>query len=237
MRYLGGKNQLGKEISGILKKYAPPEKYSKYIEPFCGSLGVTIHMVDDYKVYVSDYQKDLILLWKAIKSGTFKYPRSVSKQTYYRYKNDPKPSAMRAFVGFGCSFGGKWFGGYAEDYNKKNYTICSETVRSIKRLESSIKKIKSIKHCSYDKWHLKNCLIYCEPPYRNTTGYDGIDSFDHEKFWDTIRKWSKRNIVIVSEYTAPKDFKCIWKKQRAQSLAPNNNKTKTEKLFMLPKRK
>ena len=235
MRYLGGKTQLGREISEVLKKHAPPGKYSKFIEPFCGSLGVTVHMVGDYNVYVSDYHKDLILLWKAIKAGAFKYPRSISKKTYYKYKNSETPSAMRAFVGFGCSFGGKWFGGYAEDYNNKKYTICSETIRSIKKLEHVIKKIKNIKHCNYEKWsnpELKRYLIYCDPPYKNTTGYS-IRGFDNDKFWNIVRKWSKHNIVIVSGYTAPKDFKCIWRKKRNSLIQTKNyNIQKIEKLFI-----
>ena len=87
MRYLGGKNRLGKEISQVLKEYGEKHKLKKYIEPFCGSLGVAIHMVDNYNVHVSDIQKDLILLWKAIQNDTFKYPRNVSKRTWLKYKN------------------------------------------------------------------------------------------------------------------------------------------------------
>ena len=213
MRYLGGKKRIGEEISKVLKKYAPPYSVNGYIEPFCGCLSITIYMVDDYNCYVSDIQKDLIMLWKEIKSGTFKYPKNVSKKIWLRYKNDPKPNAMRAFVGFGCSFGGKWFETYAGDYCEKDY--CKVTSDGIEKLKPFIKKIKSIKHCSYEKWDnpkLKGFLIYCDPPYKNTSKYSASTKFEHKKFWEIMRKWSKHNIVIVSEYTAPKDFKCIWKK-------------------------
>ena len=30
------------------------------------------------------------------------------------------------------------------------------------------------------------------------------------KFWETMRKWSKNNIVVISEREAPKDFKKVW---------------------------
>jgi len=151
MRYLGGKNRLGKEIAQVLKKYGEKTKLKKYIEPFCGSLGVSIHMVDDYNVYVSDIQKDIILLWKEIQNGTFKYPRNVTKRTWLKYKNDKNPSAMRAFIGFGCSFGGKWFSTFAEDYNSNKISICENTISSLKKNENKIKLIKQIKHCSYEK--------------------------------------------------------------------------------------
>lgn len=202
MRYLGGKNRLGKEISHILKEYGKKHKLKKYIEPFCGSLGVAIHMVDEYNVHISDIQKDLILLWKAIQNDTFKYPRNVSKRMWLKYKNSNEPSAMRAFVGFGCSFGGKWFSSFAEDYNTNRISICNGTVSGLKKITNKIKLIKKIKHQSYEKWKPVNCLIYCDPPYKNTTKYTAVSNFNHYKFWNKVREWSKNNIVIVSEYTA-----------------------------------
>jgi DNA adenine methylase len=231
MRYLGGKKKIGEEIAEVLKKYAPPGSVNGYIEPFCGCLSITIHMVDDYKVSVSDIQKDLIILWKETKSGTFKYPKDVSKKTWLRYKTQP-PSAMRAFIGFGCSFGGKWFSTYAGDYCEKDY--CKVTKTSIEKLKPFIKKINRISCKSYNKYDnpkLKDYLIYCDPPYKDTAEYRATNKFDHEKFWDIIRKWSKHNIVIVSEFKAPKDFKCIWKKIKETNWGGKVCKI-TEKLFM-----
>ena len=34
MKYLGGKQRLGKEISSVLKEIAPPEIVKGYMEPF-----------------------------------------------------------------------------------------------------------------------------------------------------------------------------------------------------------
>ena len=43
--------------------------------------------------------------------------------------------------------------------------------------------------------------------------------------------------VFISEYNAPKDFKCIWEKEVKSSLSANwksgGNKNSTEKLFTL----
>jgi len=238
MKYLGGKYRQGKQIAQELKKYGKNHKIKKYIEPFCGALGVAIYMVDDYKVHISDNHKDLIMLWKEVKAGTFKYPKTVSERTYNRFKKSNEPSAMRAFIGFGCSFSGTWFTGYAQKYNENSgRNAVTETIKSIKKKEEFIKKIKSIKCQSYERLKPKNCLIYCDPPYVNTAKYktkvsgDG-EEFDHDKFWNKVREWSKNNIVIVSEFTAPKDFKCIWKSTRNISLNSNKD-NKIEKLFIL----
>lgn len=238
MRYLGGKKRSGKEISEILKKYGPPDKVKGYLEPFCGALGVTVHMVNDYHCTVSDVNKSLILLWKEVKAGTFKYPRSVSKQTWVNYKNDPKDSAMKAYVGFSHSFGGSWFDGYTGDYfsNNKLKSSNNESTRSISKMNDYIKKINILTCKPYDKWEPVGMLIYCDPPYKNTKQYRGTPKFDSEKFWDIVRKWSKKNIVLVSEFNAPKDFKCIWKKQKYAILDSIHNKKKlTEKLFICKK--
>jgi len=43
--------------------------------------------------------------------------------------------------------------------------------------------------------------------------------------------------VIVSEFKAPKDFKCVWESTRNISLDNNKskNKNKVERLFMIKK--
>lgn len=47
-----------------------------------------------------------------------------------------------------------------------------------------------------------------------------------------MRKWSKDNIVIISEQNAPEDFKCIWEKEVSRSIKATDKSKSTEKLFM-----
>ena len=232
MRYLGGKKRLGREIAEVLMRYAPPGTVIGYLEPFCGALGVTVHMVNHYECHVSDINRDLILLWNAIKYDKFKYPTSVSKNRWLLYKQSTIPSAMRAFVGFGCSYNGIWFSTYAQDYCY--YNILKQCINVIEQLKPFIKKIREIKCCSYDSWDPKGYLIYCDPPYQGTEKYKGTPTIDYEKFWNVVRRWSKCNVVIVSEFKAPKDFRCIWKKKRKIPITNGNklNISKIEKLFI-----
>ena len=62
---------------------------------------------------------------------------------------------------------------------------------------------------NYKELEFDGCLIYCDPPYKDTTKYPIIGEFNTEEFWNVMRNWSKNNTVIISEYEAPNDFECI----------------------------
>ena len=76
----------------------------------------------------------------------------------------------------------------------------------------------------------------CDPPYRDTTKYS-TDDFPYEEFYDWCREMSKNNIVLVSEYSMPDDFQCVWSKQVKVSVDSNkkhndNKNNRVEKLFI-----
>jgi DNA adenine methylase len=87
----------------------------------------------------------------------------------------------------------------------------------------------------YRECHPKNALVYCDPPYANTTQYDATGKFSSEEFWNTMREWSKTNILFVSEYTAPEDFKCILEINTRTDIRNKAGKMdqRVEKLFCL----
>lgn len=134
--------------------------------------------------------------------------------------------------GFCASYNAKWFGGYAGTVKTKINTYRNyydEAVRNVLKQRHYLKGVRFI--CSdYRRLHVKNALIYCDPPYQGTTGYK--DSFDHKAYWDWVRKMSKDNIVLCSEYSAPDDFKCIWQKQLVISLDKSSRSKAVEKLFV-----
>ena len=218
MRYYGGKARSGKEIAELFKKIISelPFKIKGYVEPFCGALGVMVHMTDGYfDCYASDGCEDLILLWKKVQKGKFTKV-IVTEKKWRDLKYSKVHTAERAFAGFGSSFSGVFFHGYInhDPNGKKTYDIAYE---SIKKIEPSIKNVK-FSHSDY-KIHNKliekgGYLIYCDPPYSNTECTFGSEfKFDSVEFWKIITQWKKwGNIVIVSEKTAPRGFKCIWEK-------------------------
>jgi DNA adenine methylase len=255
MKYLGGKNILGKEIAEVMCSM-PRKNINVYLEPFCGALGVLKRMTSEFKkCEASDTHCELIHLWKEVKKDTFNPPKTMTEEKYKKIKamipKSALESSLKAFVGFGCAFGGKYFGVYAQKYtNGKKEDYLQAAKNSINKLRPVIQNVK-FKCISYDKLKPTNKLIYCDPPYvfkkfsiKYRTKTKKYDDFDSNKFWETMREWSKpkyNNIVIISELHAPKDFKYIWKKKKYRSIAQSKKtryknkdtkKYKIERLFI-----
>jgi DNA adenine methylase len=265
MKYLGGKQRLGKHLAPVLKELwnyvlnASETPLDGYMEPFCGSLGVFRNMTNltTDKFIANDYHPDLIQMWNEVKNETFVYPESVSEEEYLEAKKLTSPNAVKAFIGFGMSFGGRFFGAYAHKYmNDKKEDFCKEMMHSLKRATPLIKNVE-FTNKSYLDLNPVNMFIYCDPPYKYSKfpikyrrDVKKYDVFDNDLFWKTVRKWSENNLVVVSEMDAPEDFVEIWNFERYRSAAqskktrfkpdlPNEKSSsetnKTEKLFIYSK--
>jgi site-specific DNA-adenine methylase len=238
MKYLGGKHKIGKKIAHFLISKCPADEVNGYLEPFCGSLGVFKHMTNSgyKKCIASDIQPDLIEMWKRLQKGTLKIPDEITEEDYNRLKNldSNKPNTTRAIAGFFLSFGGKYFAGYSQKWaGSSGRDFLQEFKNGIDKIKPQIQHTNVIfEHKSYNDWEPHNMLIYCDPPYQGTEAYSSVEKFDHDKFWETMRKWSKNNKVFISEETAPKDFKSIWSKQKRRTLDKENRDNKKEHLFV-----
>lgn len=60
---------------------------------------------------------------------------------------------------------------------------------------------------SYEKFKVEGYMIYVNPPYVSD------EEFNHGQFWNVMRSWSERNLVIICERNAPADFKKIWSQE------------------------
>jgi DNA adenine methylase len=229
MKYLGGKFRTQKPISSVLNAYITENHIETYYEPFCGSCWITKN-IQCRNRYASDIHPDLILMWKALQEGWMP-PAQVSEEEYAELKHAPS-SALRGFVGFACSFGGKWFGGYARNNrgNKNTREYCQEGRNSLFRRLPDLTDVQ-FQCISYNYLNPVNSVVYCDPPYEGTTKYSMM--FDHTMFWNVMRKWSLHNKVFISEYKAPDDFECVLEVQTKTDLKDKNNQLipRTERLF------
>lgn len=169
-------------------------------------------------------------MWQALQQGWIP-PEVITKEEYYRVKaNLDKDKALSGFVGFGCSFGGKWWAGLAS--NKRGDNFCSQAGNTLLR---DLQGVKDAVFTCLDYREVivpDGSVVYCDPPYNNTTKYT-TGEFNHTEFWDYMRELSERCTVFISEQAAPDDFECVWQKELRRTLDynKNNQPMKIEKLF------
>ena len=232
MKYMGGKRRISEYILPIMLR---ERKGMPWVEPFVGGANMIDKVLTGVRIG-SDVHKYLIDLLIAVRDGWIP-PETVTEEEYKKIKTNPGlyESRLVGFVGFGCSFGGKWWNGYARDKCRSNYARRAKN--NLLKQASSLKGI-DFRNCSYDKLILppEPCLIYCDPPYSKTSKYKGIETFDSNKFYQWCRdRKEEGHTVFVSEYNAPDDFELVW--QMEITCAINNQKTKnrntkrTEKLY------
>lgn len=250
MQYMGGKSRISKQISEVInnalygrqiQNFKANFRYCKpynelgggqrvFVSLFCGSCSIEAKVKTKTKI-LNDIHPYLIAMWKGLQNGWM--PPSIITKDEYNYVKEHKDenTALTGFVGFGCSFGGKWFGGLAN--NKKGVNYCTRAERSL------LKDFEGVKDATFlckDYREVEipdNSVVYCDPPYVGTTEYT-TGEFNHEEFWEYMRELSQRCIVFISEQTAPEDFKPIWQKEITRMLDVNKDNlfTKTEKLFV-----
>lgn len=107
MQYFGGKSRISKKIAEIVNK---KRGGLGFWDPFCGGLSVSLSLGG--RGLITDVHLPLISLYKAVANGWVP-PTSLSEDEYQGCKLLEDTDPLKAFAGYACSFGGKWFGGYA----------------------------------------------------------------------------------------------------------------------------
>ena len=242
MRYQGSKRSIAKHIKALIENNLLEGQ--PYVEPFGGGMNSFSLIESDFKVAL-DINPYVISMWMEVRHGSFKAPRSLTQEEYEDMKTDClnrtgkyKPSLL-GYVGNACSYGGGWWNGYAKYNPKKNEDHILEAANGF---EKHIREFKNLRgsffvHSDYRSYrYCPESFIYCDPPYAETKRYNK-NGFDNEAFWEWCRQMVKDgHKVMVSEYTAPSDFICIWQKERKDGMGTTfsggKQNTKIEKVFV-----
>ena len=231
MKYMGSKNRIAKHILPIMLAERKPDQW--WVEPFVGGANMIDKVVG--KRMGADLNGYLIKALKLIRDEPTTIPDLITEEDYQKAKDVMLFDGLTGFIGFAMSFGGKWFGGYRRDV--AGTKGCIENMKTQTRSkQNAIKQSKNLKgvrfvNSDYRSLDLPpNSLIYCDPPYEGTTKYK--DGFNHADFWQWCReKATEGHIVFVSEYNAPSDFECLWKKEVSTTISKQEGKKDLEKLF------
>ena len=229
MRYLGGKNRQSKHIASLIAEVSGGD----YWEPFLGggSVAAAVARSGEFgTMHLSDAHLDLVLMWRALLDGWLP-PEHVSDDEYQALKGAPS-SAKRGFVGFACSFAGKWFGGYARDCRGGDYAAIG--ARSLTKKVGPLREVGTVTftYQGYDAVRpVAGDVLYLDPPYANTTGYS-TGSFDSPAFWSWAQRHAEGGVhVFVSEFTAPDGWVPVWSVNRTATADIHTTKSSTEHLY------
>ena len=232
-QYAGGKAKLGKRISSSILKYEyglTGSNNSPYFEPFVGMGGVLKYICEDRErqIFACDKEKCIPSFWRGIQEG-WTPPEEMDKETYKSIRSGNVENELYAFSAYGCSFKGmRWAGFYQEAFDIATKRLEKNNFKEI------VKNVHYLDPSSYIDHDPHGMTIYCDPPYKKCNFIairKNLLSFDTDMFWETMRKWSLDNIVIVSETEAPDDFIPIWTYVRMNGITQNG--TIEEKLFVL----
>jgi len=202
LQYFGGKHRVAEKLVAFMQPFI--DRADAYVEPFVGGANI-LRRVKHPNRYASDANAHLICLYQALQQG-WEPPANLSADEYKALRNEPVGNPLVAFAGFGCSFAGKWFGGYAKDDGQRRYASAARNVLLKKAEDTQGAKFSAAGYA--DVVVPSRAVVYCDPPYAGTTGYCGVPgSFDSAKFWEWVREITRLGAtVFVSEYTAPGDF-------------------------------
>ena len=120
-----------------------------------------------------------------------------------------------------------------------------ENLHRLDRLASleNLHRLESLERLTISKADYKDIfvsepttVIYCDPPYINTSGYEDAireSGFNHAEFYDWCE--AQKGLVVLSEYTAPADrFTCVWSKEKiVLSAGAKYQIKKVERLFVV----
>lgn len=235
MRYMGGKSRLAKSIRDVILQRVPNREVT-YWEPFVGGCGSFEVIAPEFSRAVgSDLHEDLILMWSAVSKG-WGPPQVVSPERY-RELREESPSAERGFVGFGGSFSGKWFGGYAKggfQANGEPRNHQAESARNVLKTRDKLSELDvTFLLAGYGEiTPAPGDVVYCDPPYRGTSEYKD-SGFDSDRFYAWAEGLATSGVhVFVSEYEAPEGWIEVYRKERLSSTdLASKRKSAVDRLF------
>lgn len=231
MKYMGSKNRIAKHLLPIMLAECEKHGITKWVEPFVGGANMIDKVPDTFERVGYDLNDHAIHALIDIRDNAKSLPDEVSED-YYRSLFGSNPAPISSWIRFMLSFGGKLDNGYAREKGSDETTFCGYGKRNALKQSPKIQNVQFICE-SYENLDFNNCLIYCDPPYQGTTGYK-TGSFDHDKFFAWCKEQAKKNIVFVSEYSAPDDFIEVWQGEIKTNFASKRKKAThnaVEKLF------
>lgn len=207
MVFQGSKTKYAKYIVPILQKELN-NQYIIFIDAMVGGANIIQYIKNDKRIGV-DINPYLIALYQYAQNDNRTWPDIITKEDWNKAKNFPEQCEpwFVGLVAYFASYSARGFsGGYCLNGQRDYY---HERLRNFEKQIPFIKDVTFIKYDTTIPADFYNCVVYFDPPYKNTKKYDYCKDFNYDKFWNNVRYLSKQNKVFVSEQEAPNDFTSI----------------------------
>lgn len=213
--------------------FARERGLTTWVEPFVGGANMIEAVPSTYDRIGYDLNPHVIRALLDIRDNAEGLPEYFTAQDRAYWRDQP-PQTLKSWACIVTSFGADLNGGYAREKGSDETTFCGYGKRNALKQSQKIQNVEFI--CdSYENLTFKDCLIYCDPPYQNTSGYK-TGAFNHDVFFEWCRGQAKENLVFVSEYAAPDDFVVVWEgaiKTNFSSSRTSATHTAVERLFLV----
>lgn len=231
---MGSKNRIAKYLLPIMLEEAKNNNITTWVEPFVGGANMIDKVPKEFKRVGYDINPHLTTALIDIRDNVSILPNELS-ETNYKLIKGTEAKSINSWLRFVCSFGGKFDNGYAREKGSDDTTFCGYGKRNALKQSPNIQNIEFICN-SFENLSFENSLIYCDPPYKGTTSYK-TNPFPYEKFYEWCKDMKlKGNLVFISEYEMPSEFKEIWKGEIKTNFSSTRKKAThnaIEKLFTI----
>jgi len=205
MKYFGGKYRQSKVIAEFINK----EPLNKFLEPFVGGFNIVPKLRQFDTVLCSDLDENLIALYNYLLQDQSFNGFLSDEKNYKLAKNKPYLFTKEnlAFLAYGCSFSGGYFNGYAKSH--KTFRDYPQEAKDLLKKKFNLQSKVIFNTMDYRKYNPRDFVIYLDPPYGKVTKKYSVKTFDTDEFVKVAQRFSKNNIVYISEYKVIDGFKVV----------------------------
>ena len=237
MVYMGSKRRIARDIIPIMVGIAKNLGATHWVEPFVGGANLIDKVPQRFKRTGYDANHHTIMALRDIRDNAKGLPSNVTPELYNSLRGSP-PATITSWIRFACSFAAKFEGGYARSRAGDDSSGMARGRKANALKQQPLLQDINFIHACFTEINIQHrSVIYCDPPYQNTTGYKAGE-FNHDVFFFSWAREqaAKGHLVFISEYIAPGDFVCVWQREINQNL---NNQGSTivgkpvEQLFMV----
>lgn len=220
MNFNGGKTfVLRRAMGDFWRTYLASIQVKRFVDVCCGSGAVSTYINKirpDLALVCNDLHPAVIALLRAVSCEGWVPPSTLSEVEYLALKARAQAgeiSPLVGFAGFGASFSGQYFKGFAKPHAKQQ----DKAAASARALLADAPHLARADFYNLDYAALPEAVgvregdvWYIDPPYAGTMGFRGVPKFDHARFWAWAAALAQHVPVLVSEFTAPTEWRSMW---------------------------